>query len=218
MRVLRWRTSHRRQRGAVSIEMALLALPLMIFLLGIIELSMAFRGYVTITSAARSAVRVAATGADAGTCTTEAGDLTPCPAGNVPQLAQNAADAMARASRNLKPEDIRSVMIYKANNSGFPGTRTSMPDSCSGVTECVIYSWNPNRERFRYASGTWNPRTISACFPGTPSAPLNSVGVQVVARHDFMTGIFGSGITMADHAVMNFEPLPANECAANEHP
>lgn len=211
------------ERGAAAIETALVALPILVILLGIIELSFAFRDHVAVTSGTRSAARVAATGADAGACVSDADDdTTPCPAGQVPQLAQNAANAVARSGRGLDNEAIQYIMVFKANANGYPGNLTSMPASCAGISNCVSYTWRPLQNnglgRFRYANGSWNPTTISACFPGTTSNPLDSVGVYIAAEHDFITGLFGDRIGLGDRAVMQFEPLPVATCKAGQHP
>jgi hypothetical protein len=110
-------------------------------------------------------------------------------------------------------------LVYKANAQGYPGAdgNTTMPTSCSGVASCVKFVWRPNQNAFRYNSGAWDPKTISACFPGNGSQPLDRVGIQLVALHKNFTGMFGSTLTLDDHAVMNFEPLPAQMCAAGAH-
>ncbi len=42
-----------------------------------------------------------------------------------------------------------------------------MPSTCTGITDCVRFTWRRPANQFRYAGGAWNARTISACFPGT---------------------------------------------------
>ena len=206
----------RREGGAIAVETALLAPVLLVFLLGIVELSMFIRDYVAVTSAARTGVRVAAAAPDAGRCVNPvplpAGD-TSCPTNGVPNFAKIAADAISRAGTALPKESIDHVMVYKANSGGYPGSLSSMPASCGGVTNCVMYTWRPTLGAFRYASGSWDSRQVNACFPNN----VDAVGVQVAARHDFLSGMFGQQLTMKDHAVMNFEPLPVATCAAGQH-
>jgi hypothetical protein len=124
------------------------------------------------------------------------------------------ANAIARAGTALPEEAIRDIMVYKANDDGYPGSLSDLPDSCDGVPDCVTYTWRPVPQQFRYAGGTWPSAGINACFP----ANVDSVGVNVVADHDFVTGVFGSGLTLSEHAVMQFEPLLPAECAAGSHP
>jgi hypothetical protein len=197
-------------RGAVAVETALVALPVLMILVGIIEMSMLVRDYVAVTSAARAGVRVAATGAEAGNCIPSVADETPCPANGVPNLSQAAADAISRAGTALPKEAIDHIMVYKANANGYPANLSSWPASCSGISNCVTYTWLPAQERFRYSGGSWDSRNVNACFPQN----VDAVGVRVVAQHSFLTGVFGGGVTMSDRAIMNFEPLPPAVCAA----
>lgn len=202
-----------RERGAVAIEMALMTMPLLLILIGIIEFGMTYRDNTAVMSAARTGARIASTGADDGPCAFVVTDETPCPPGSVPNLAQQAANAIARAGTALPKESIRYIMVYKANNSGYPGTLASMPTSCTGIPSCVTYVWRPSVSQFKYSGGAWPSATINACFPTN----VDSVGVNVVADHSFVTGLFGSTIALSERAVMRFEPLPASSCAAGMH-
>jgi Flp pilus assembly protein TadG len=201
------------QRGAVAVETALITPVLLIVLLGIIELPMLIRDYVAITSAARTGGRVAAAAPDSGNCVPNPLDVTPCPANAVPNFVQIAADAVSRNGTALPAGSIRSVLVYKANANGFPGSLTSMPASCAGITSCVAYTWNQTAGKFKYSGGTWDSRTVNACFPSN----IDSVGVQLVADHKFLSGLLGTSMEMSDHTVMNFEPLPPGSCAAGSH-
>jgi hypothetical protein len=120
----------------------------------------------------------------------------------------------------MPPDSIQYILVYKANAAGYPGAdgNQTLPASCTGVPNCVRYTWRPAQNRFRYAGGNWDSRTISACFPGTPTKPLDSVGVAMVAEHKFLTGLFGASVTLSDRASLNFEPLPTATCGANQHP
>jgi hypothetical protein len=92
-----------------------------------------------------------------------------------------------------------------------------MPTTCAGYASCVKFVWRPTQNAFRYNSGSWDPTTISACFPGNGANPLDRVGVALVAKHKNFTGLFGSYLTLEDHAVMNFEPLPTQFCGSGKH-
>jgi hypothetical protein len=188
-------------------------MPVLLILVGILEFAMAYRSDVAVTTAARTGARIASTGADDGACVTNLADETPCPAGAVPNLAQSAANAVARAGSALPRESIRYIMVYRANTNGFPGTMTSLPDGCGSIPNCVMYTWRPALNEFRYASGTWVSSTINACFPSN----VESVGVNVVADHDFITPVFGDGVTLSERSVLQFEPLPADSCASGAH-
>ncbi len=42
--------------------------------------------------------------------------------------------------------------------------------------------------------------------------PIENVGVAMNATHKMMTGLFGSTVTLSDHAAFDFEPLPTSTC------
>lgn len=209
----------RGERGAVALEAALTFPILLIVLLGIIEFTFLMRDHAVVVSDTRLAARVASTGADAGpgVCAAGAG-APPCVPANVPALAQEAADAVQRSGSAMPVDQIQYLLVYKANDNGYPGTMSSMPTSCSGVSSCVMFKWWKAEDKFRYYSGTWDPKTINACFPGTSAFPLDRLGIQLVAKHENFTGMFGSYFTLQDHAVMDFEPLDTQHCKGGTHP
>lgn len=201
------------QRGAVAVETALVTPVLLVVLLGVIEVPMLISDYVAVTSASRTGARVAAAAPDAGSCVPNPADETPCPANGAPNFAQIAADAIARNGTALPARSIQHILVYKANSNGYPGALTSMPSSCSGIPSCVAYRWDDAAGAFRYSSGTWDSRTVNACFPSN----VDSIGVQVVAEHKFLSGLLGASTTMSEHTVMHFEPLRAGSCASGSH-
>jgi hypothetical protein len=218
----RSRGRSRDERGAVALEAALTFPILLIVLLGIIEFTFLMRDHAVVVSDTRLAARIASTGANAGAGVCESGpDAPPCVPANVPALAQQAADAIQRAGSAMPVEQIDYLLVYKANSAGYPGSESNrtMPSSCAGISSCVKFVFRPklNPPAFRYNSGSWDPKTISACFPGTGSSTLDRVGVALVATHKNFTGLFGSTLKLDDHAVMNFEPLPVAICGSGMH-
>ena len=197
------------QRGAVAVETALVTPLLLVVLLGIIELPMLIRDYVAVTSAARTGARVAAS--EPG-CVNKFGSPA-CPGADPAPFAQLAADAVSRNGTALPAASIRYILVYKANSNGYPGALTSMPGSCAGVASCIGFTWNATSGTFVQSSGSWNRSNVNACFPNN----VDSVGVQVVADHQFLAGLMGASLTMTEHAVMSFEPLPVEHCSAGTH-
>jgi hypothetical protein len=128
----------------------------------------------------------------------------------------------------MPANQINYILVYKANTQGYPGSdgNTTMPSNCSGFSNCVRFTWqqkaNGGAGAFRYTDGAWSSSTISACFPGNPNSnpptPLDRVGVYMNAKHNMMTGLFGSSITITDHAVFDFEPLPSATCNGTGNP
>lgn len=210
----------RRERGAVALEAALVTPILLIVVLGIVELGFLMRDHNVVVSNTRVAARIASTGAGAGPGTCAVGPEEPvCTPASSPALAQLAADAIQRSGSAMPVDQIQYVLVYKANDLGYPGANglSTMPTSCSGYSNCVRFVWRESANKFRYSEGSWNSSTISACFPGTAANPLDRVGIQLVAEHKTFTGLFGDSLTLEDHAVMNFEPLATQSCAGGSH-
>lgn len=215
-----WRLRRRAEDGAAALELALVLPLLALLLFGIIEFSLALRDHSVVTSNVRTAARVAATGAGTGAATCFTGpDEPPCASAYSPAFAQEAADAVQRSGTAMPADYLDYMLIYKANAQGYPGAEgnVTMPATCAATANCVMFTWNDAVNGFRYTGGTWISSTISACFPGTPTAPQDRVGVYLQARHPFLTGMFGDGIVLSDRAVMDFEPLPSDMCLAGKH-
>lgn len=209
----RARRRWRREDGAVAVEAALVIPILCLLVFGMIEFAFAMRDYASVSSMARTGARIGSTAADGGpaTCYTYTGSPT-CTPTSAPAAAQLAADAIQRSGAIADPTSINYILVYEANANGFPGTATTMPTDCSGVASCVKFTWVVSQSAFRYASGTWDSKTISACFPGSASSPLDRIGVYVNTTHRMMTGLFGSTISIKDRSVADFEPLPTTSC------
>ena len=205
-------TARRRasQRGAVAVETALVTPVLLVVLLGIVELPMLVRDYVAVTSAARTGARVAAS--EPG-CTPSLATGVICPGADPAPFGQLAANAVDRNGSALPAESIRYILVYKANAQGYPGALSSMPTSCAGISSCLAYTWNAATGAFVRSGGSWSRATVNACFPSN----VDSVGVQVVADHEFLSGLLGTSMTMSEHAVMSFEPLKVGTCASGSH-
>ena len=200
----------RRERGAAAVETALVMPLLLAVLFGIVEISLLIRDHVAVTSAVRVGSRIASASADAGPGTCETGPTAPpCTSASSPALAQAAADAIQRAGSAMPADSIDYILVYKANPQGYPGAagNTTMPTSCSGVPACVQFVWRDAANAFRYAGGSWDSKSINACVNES-----DTLGVHLQATHDFVTGIFGASMGVADRSVMRFEPLSEDSC------
>lgn len=210
--MLKWRRRRGDDRGAAAVEFALVVPLLLTFLLGTVELGLYMKDYVSMSSSVRAGARSASAAADAGPGTCEASaNPPPCTPVNAPALAQAAADTMQTAGTAMKSEDIQWVMIYSANPAGYPGTMTSIPDSCT--TKCVKYVWDSGLNKFRYSSGSWTSATVNACLNDDNR---ESVGVALRADHNWLTGLvgglMGGNKVMTERTVMQFEPLTQDSC------
>lgn len=198
----------RDERGASALEFALTVPMLLMFLVGTVELGMFMKDYVSMSSSVRAGARTASAAADAGPgeCTAAVPLCTPQKA---PMLAQAAANTMQTAGTAMNTDDIQWVMIYKANTAGFPGTGTTVPAACP--SNCVKYVWDAGLNKFRYAEGAWDSKTVNACV-----SQSDSVGVAMRADHNWMTGLMsglmGGDKEMTERTVMKFEPLEQDRC------
>jgi len=200
----------------VAVEAALVLPILFTVLFGIVDLSMLVRDEVSTTSATRGAARIAATGAGAGPGTCSTAPTAPvCTPASSPALAQAAADAIQRSGMSMPKESIDFILVYKANDEGYPGpaSNTTMPNSCSGMAACVKFIWLPDDQKFRFASGSWDSTTINGCLNQS-----DMVGIYMHATHDWATGLFGSSIGVDDRSISRFEPLDPQTCAPGSHP
>jgi hypothetical protein len=218
-----WRVPRRGRRGesgAIAVEAALVIPVLLILVFGMIEFAFVMRDYASVSNGVRTGARIASTGADAGPGTCETGTgAPPCTSTSSPALAQEAADAIQRSGSAMPPDAINYMLVFKANAAGYPGAESNrtMPATCTGTPNCVRFVWRPTLDAFRYAEGTWTSTSISACFPGSVTYPMDRVGVYLNATHKMMTGLFGANITLSDRAVLDFEPLATQSCGANQH-
>jgi hypothetical protein len=209
--MFRW---HKRgERGAVAVEAALVTPILFLFVLGIIEMSLLMRDTVATTSAVRVGGRVASVsaGAGPGVCQASASP-PPCAPSSTPALAQAAADAIQRAGSAMPKDQIEYILVYRANPGGYPMPAGNTSIACS--SDCVKFVWDDGLNKFRYSSGSWVSSTINACVN---HANRDAVGVAMVANHPWVTGLFGNGTRMTERTVMNFEPLPSEQCMPGTH-
>jgi hypothetical protein len=194
----------------VAVEAALVTPILFAVLLGIVEMSLLMRDHVAVSSAVRTGSRIASAAADAGPGVCESGAGAPvCTPATSPALAQAAADAIQRAGSAMPHDSIDHILVYQANDKGYPGVAgsTTMPSSCSGVSNCVMFVWRPSDNAFRFAGGSWASASINACVNES-----DTLGVHMQATHTFVSGMFGDGVKVADRSVMRFEPLADDAC------
>lgn len=204
----------------MAVEAALVMPILALMVFGIIEFGFLLKDYAGVSALVRTGARIASTGAadGPGTCDTSPGAPT-CTPTSSPALAQEAADAIQRSGVVSNPDQIQYILVYKANDKGYPGANgsTTMPADCSATANCVKFVWRASINQFKFNSGSWNSTSISACFPGSPTNPMDRVGIYLKASHPMITGLFGTSIPISDRAVMDFEPLATQSCGANQH-
>ena len=182
-------------------------------LFGIIEMALFMRDVASVSSAAHVGARTASVGAGAGPGTCEASaNPPPCSPADVPGLAQAAADAIQKGGTAMPQDEINWILVYNANPQGYPMPAGNTSATCS--TECVKYVWDDGLNKFRYAGGSWASSSINACI-NDPSRM--AVGVIMNATHTWITGLFGDGAGVEERTVMQFEPLPNDQCKPGLH-
>ena len=211
----RGRLRLRDDSGAAAVEFALVASLLLILVFGIIEFSLVMRDSLSISSAVRTGARVASAEAGAGMCTP--GTPT-CPVA-LPNLAQDAANAVQRAGTAMPKDAIDELWVFRANAAGLPIGATSM-ETATCSTDCIRFRWVDANDRFTYQSGSWNSKNIAACVGTNPdgTSKADGIGVYIKATHNFLLPLFGSSLTLRDRTAMNFEPLANFQCKSGTHP
>lgn len=200
-----WIRRRRGERGAVAVEAALVTPVVVLLLFGIIEMSLLMRDVVSTSSSVRAGSRVASSLASAGKCNTA------CSPSTAPALAQAAASGIERSGSSLGEDALKSMIVYQAGTNGFPLGKT---DATCGGANCVAYTWDTVANKFVYSSGSWDTSQINACV----NDPARfSVGIAIQAKHEWVTGLFGSPYVMGERSVMQFEPLPNEQCKPGQH-
>ena len=170
------------ERGAVTVEAALIMPLLLLIVFGIIEFGLFFKDAIVVTSMVRTGAR---------TMSAE------------PRQAQQFTDTVAAVTTAVSSASAGSVeelWIYEAGANGFPTGQAGF----TTCTNCVRYTWNGTS--FSQTPGyTWNVTSQNAC---PNDAQHTSVGIYLKAQHHFLTGLFPGSWPSSDHAVMRFEPIP----------
>ena len=202
--------------GAAAVEFAIVLPVLLLLVVGMIEFAFVMRDNLSTSSAVRTGVRTAITGAADG-CVAGTAGTSSC----VPSLTQAAANSVEKGGLGMPKNSINYILVYKANNLGFPGANgvsTMATKAACGTTvaNCVAFIWdqtaNSGAGGLVYSSGGWNSQAINACLPIT-----DQVGVFMSVDHPYITRLFGATLTVSDRAVMRFQPLDPTSCGPNNH-
>jgi hypothetical protein len=178
----------RAERGAVLVEFAIILPLLMTITFGIIEFSGAYHDSAIASDAVRAGGRVGSALA------------------TQPGYSDSVVQAVDAAFATLPSDSPQELWIYKANANGYPGTGNGFT-ACGA--NCIKYVWNSSTQSFGAAGGGgWPASTHQVC-----TEPYDEIGVYVKINHAFFTGFFGASVTITDHSVFRFEPVPSSVCS-----
>ncbi len=171
------------------VELAIVAVPLLVILLGLAELGLLWRNALTMDQASRSAARVGA-------------NLTNNPAAD--------REALRALVSNLDDDElaqIEYIVLYEVDASGAMPANCDVgsgPD-CNHYTPAMLTQLDDD-SKWECASGgfdaQWCPTSRNPEF----HSPVD-LGVLIVAERQWMTGFFGSAIDLTSLTVMRLDPL-----------
>jgi Flp pilus assembly protein TadG len=179
------KTGSRRQRGATIIEAALVFPLLILIIMGIMEIGLAFKDYLTVSYMSREGARVGA-------------------------LAGNDADADCAILRGIGTvatqgdlNRITSIQIFKADVNG-----------AQGVTNYAVFDGgDPNLCNVpAQPSDTWTINPIGWVATSRQTVvgdeALDIIGVRIIMTHDWVTNFapFRGSITIDESTITRLEP------------
>ena len=193
MRTLRGRitpASKRRERGASSVEFALVAPLLVVLTLGLIEMGNYFRNLSQMQLAVSASVR---------TGTTQS---------RVDGYEDQIADTL-RASFSGRATTANKLVVFKANPlTGRPtGLAANRKDFSLCTADCWIFVWNSARNTWTKAlAPTWPAAAQKACGP---VGDTDFLGVWVEAKYGGLTGLSTIAVkNIATRGIGRLEPVP----------
>jgi Flp pilus assembly protein TadG len=182
--------ARRRERGASSVEFALVAPLLVMLVLGLIEFGNYFRSLSQMQLAVSASVRTGTTQSRID--------------GYEDQIAQS-----LQASFSSKGSGATKIVVYKANPA--TGRPTGLADTASDFSlctaDCWIFTWSDATKSWtKAASPTWPAANQKACGP---VADTDFLGVWVDAKYGGLTGLSAMAVkNIATRGVGRLEPVP----------
>jgi len=184
--------------GAILVEAAFLTPLYLVLMFGIIEFGGAFRDYLTVNNAASSGARQASISA------------------NSVDADYQIIQAVKRASSAMPPAEILHIVVFHATSPD--STLTSVSASCAAFTAssgvCNTYTsaafgWTSSSTHWGCGALSndqyWCPTTRKAAQTGA-NGPPDFIGVYIQATHPYITGLFGSSLTLTKTSILKIEP------------
>ncbi len=173
-----------------------------LLIFGVIEFGLVFKDRLTTDNAARVGARAASV------------------AGKDDEADFLILQSIGHGLSTMDPSQITRIIVYKADSPEDP-----VPPSClnapqAGPTDfCNVYSASDLNEEFYELDGSTND--VFGCSSGVSddrhwcpttrdvsltAPPPDYVGVYVETTHPFITGMFGTGLTLDRTAIVRLEP------------
>lgn len=187
----------RGERGTAIVELVLIVPVLLGLAIGLAEFGLGWRDSLTVSNAMRAGARVGSSAANARTADYEV------------------LQAVRAAVADLPTGAVERIVVYDA-----AGVNGDVPTACAAGTPgptCNVYTEADLLLPVSAFGGTasscaadavdryWCPTGRKARQSGV-GGPPDYLGVWIQVRHAFVTGLFGSGLTITDGAVMRVEP------------
>ena len=177
-------------RGVALVEFAMVLLPLLLLLGGILEVGPAYRDSLRFEQATRTAARVAA-------------NLT-----NDDQADRESLRALNSVLDSDSLDMVEYIVIYELDASG------DMPSTCHVASTWVCNRYEPDQLADLDDDASWGcgPAAHDRHWCPTSRAPELTapvdLGVFVKARRDWTTGLIpGDGVELENETVMRLDPL-----------
>lgn len=171
--------------------------PLFILLIfGVLEFGLVFRQYLTMSTADRNGTRAASA------------------AGNTLQADYVTLQTIKRSTTAIRPEEIRTIVIFKAASPS-----ASLEDD-PGLTSCLNASKPGVCNRYVASDLTRPSSDFGDCSPGsvTPdrywcpssrivaaSGPPDYIGVYIATRYQAVTAVFGKSYDLSEQTIYRME-------------
>ncbi len=131
-------------------------------------------------------------------------------ASNLPQADWNVLQAIKRTSQPLPDGAIQRIVVFdasQAQNADGPSQACLNSVPGSGCNSYVPADWETyDAEKFE-CNGVPDPDWCGADRDSSFSDPNPAkIGVYIEVEHDYVTGLFGSSITIEQHAIFRIEP------------
>jgi hypothetical protein len=158
------------------------------------------RDQIELTSLARAGAR-------------SASSLDPAPTSPYPAVvySDQVIDSMTQATSTLPSGAVQYALVYQPGSAGLSGDPGAAGFDCGSSTQCARYTWDPDVQAFVASTATWDGSGINACL-GDPD--MTDVGVYLMARHEMLTGVFGSSKDLSAFTVMRIDPARPGRCVS----